>query len=58
MESSADPEGGLILHTGLAERCKLVEFDENENVLSIEENLIIKNLIMQFPDFIFITTKS
>ena len=39
LESSADPEGGLIFayRVNDPERYGVVEFDENENVLSIEE---------------------
>ena len=39
MESSANPEGGLIFayRVNDPERYGVVEFDENENVLSIEE---------------------
>ena len=39
LESSTDPDGGLIFayRVNDPERYGVVEFDENENVLSIEE---------------------
>jgi len=46
-----DPEGGVIFayHVSDPQHYGVVEFDEKQNVVSIEENPKIQNQIMLFP---------
>ena len=55
LQANNNPDGGVVYayHVHDPERYGVVEFDDDNNVLSIEEKPKFQNQIMQFRDYIF-----